>query len=75
VSPFSPYKNFHHRHLKNEMRATFLLSLGSLLLSTLVPTTMSTPEEMESLRSHSLYIPYIDEELRMRYWGILIGGD
>ncbi|RKP05604.1 legume-like lectin, partial [Thamnocephalis sphaerospora] len=30
-------------------------------------------DETQPLRTHSLYVPYVDEELRMRYWDY--GGD
>lgn len=47
------------------MQIVQIVILGALLLAANLKS-----EELETLRTHTLYIPYIDEDVRMRYWGI-----
>jgi len=50
------------------MRLQTAFSAGVLLLTSFLTTPTTANEVLESLRTHSLYVPYIDDELRMRYW-------
>ncbi|KAI9599485.1 legume-like lectin family-domain-containing protein [Syncephalis fuscata] len=55
------------------MRLSTTFSGIALSLLALGVATTANDEESQVLRTHSLYVPFVDEELRIRYWDY--GGD